>query len=540
MQFATRRWRSLAGLVLAVVGVFGLPATAALAHASLDNSVPASGATLVNSPPQIVLDFDENVETALGFIRLFSSSGSRIALPGISRDADASIVRVDVPRLDDDTYVVTYRVMSVDGHAVDGALTFQVGEGPKVDVSDVVADALADTGTNGAVRAVTKIIRLVGYVALGVALAAAFFVLGGVAPDGFARRLRTLLAAAAGVLCIATVGLLGVQGATLSGGGLGSALTWSTITDVADTRIGHALLARIVVAAALALTALIAIRSAVREAPLRFFAVLGFVVLPLSYSFAGHAGAASPSVPSVVASLLHVAVVATWFGGLVLLSVFAPMRNPATVKWFSQRAAVMVGVAVVSGVAQSLFIIDDIGGVLDITYGKTLAVKVGIVGAMLLAAAVVRRRFLDSGLDRLRSALVAEAVIGLLVLGVTAGLVAETPRVTASSAPFATTLIQGETLVNVTVSPSRVGPVEMHVIVTNPGGSLAPVASARVRLSPTERDVPPIAIEPTEVGPNHFVATGQIPFAGEWKIDVVLVEDDGRESLFTTSFTARP
>lgn len=540
MQFATRCWRSLAGLVFAVLAMLGLPATAALAHASLDNSVPASGATLVDSPPQIVLDFDENVETALGFIRLFSSSGSRIALPRISRDADASIVRVDVPRLGDDTYVVTYRVMSVDGHPVDGALTFQVGVGPKVDVADVVADALADTGTNGAVRTATKIVRLVGYVALGVALAAAFFVLGGVVPDGFARRLRRLLAAAAGVLCIATLGLLGLQGATLSGGRLGSAFEWSTITDVADTRVGHALLARIVVAAALALAALIAIRSTEREGPLRFFAVLGFVVLPLSYSFAGHAGVASPSVPSVVASLLHIAVVATWFGGLVLLSVFAPMRNPATVKWFSQRAAVMVGVAVVSGIAQSLFIIDDLGGVLDITYGKTLAGKVGIVGAMLLAAAVVRRRFLDSGLERLRSALVAEAVIGLLVLGVTAGLVAETPRATASSAPFATTLIQGETLVNVTVSPSRVGPVEMHVIVTKPGGSLAPVASARVRLSAAERDVPPIAIEPTAVGPNHFVATGQIPYAGEWKIDVVLVEDDGRESLFTTSFTARP
>jgi copper transport protein len=99
--------------------------------------------------------------------------------------------------------------------------------------------------------------------------------------------------------------------------------------------------------------------------------------------------------------------------------------------------------------------------------------------------------------------------------------------------------VQGETIVNVTVSPARVGAVEMHVIISKPGGSLEPVTAAKVRFSSKERDVPPIAVEPAEVGPNHFVATAQIPYAGEWKIDVVLVEPDGRESLFTTPIDVR-
>jgi hypothetical protein len=59
-------------------------------------------------------------------------------------------------------------------------------------------------------------------------------------------------------------------------------------------------------------------------------------------------------------------------------------------------------------------------------------------------------------------------------------------------------------------------------------------------LSSAERNVPPIAVEPAEVGPNHFVATAAIPYAGEWKVDVVLIEDDGRESLFTTPVDIRP
>ncbi|NCW44871.1 MAG: hypothetical protein EBV77_05185 [Gemmatimonadaceae bacterium] len=159
---------------------------------------------------------------------------------------------------------------------------------------------------------------------------------------------------------------------------------------------------------------------------------------------------------------------------------------------------------------------------------------------MLLTAAVVRKRFLESGTSRLQSALVVEAVVGLLVLSVTSGLVTETPREAVSAAPFATSLVQGETIVNITVSPARVGNAEMHVIIAKPGGSLEPVAAARVRLSSEERNVPPIAVEPAEVGPNHFVATAAIPYAGEWKIDIVLVEDDGRESLFTTPIEVRP
>jgi len=535
------RWvRNVVRLLAAVVALLFLPASAVLAHASLDNSVPASGATLVESPPQIVLDFDEPVETSLGFVRLFSSDGSRTSLPALGRDAaDSSIVRVDVPRLDDGTYVVTYRVVSLDGHAVDGALTFQVGDGPRVDVTDLVADALADTGTNDIVTNATRAVRLVGYLALGLALAGVLFVVGGPVVESFGRRLRSFTAAGAGVLALGSVALLALQGAALDGGGLGAAFRWSTIGDVSDTRVGHALIARIVVASLLCAAFVTARRTTRAEPAARFFAVLGFVALPLTYPFAGHAGAVGPAAVSIVVSMLHVAGVATWFGGLVLLSAMVPLRTVTTVKWFSQRAAMLVGVAVVTGVVQSLLIVDDLGGLLDITYGKTLVTKVVIVGAMLLSAAVVRRRFLDSGVERLRSVLVVEAVIGLLVLGVTAGLVAETPRASTSGAPFATTLVQGETLVNVTVSPGRVGPVEMHVIITKPGGSLEPVASVRVRLSSEQQGVPPITVEPAEVGPNHFVATAQIPYAGEWKLDVILIEVDGRESLFTTPFTAR-
>ena len=53
----------LRAVVVAIACVLCAPAAMASAHAVLDNSVPASGATLEETPLQIVLDFDETVES---------------------------------------------------------------------------------------------------------------------------------------------------------------------------------------------------------------------------------------------------------------------------------------------------------------------------------------------------------------------------------------------------------------------------------------------------------------------------------------------
>ena len=94
----------LRAVFVAIICVLCAPAAVASAHAVLDNSVPTSGATLEESPLQIVLDFDETVESSLGYIKLFSSSSKRVQLPAVKADAaDASIVRVVPPTLAQDS-----------------------------------------------------------------------------------------------------------------------------------------------------------------------------------------------------------------------------------------------------------------------------------------------------------------------------------------------------------------------------------------------------------------------------------------------------
>ena len=499
------------------------PATMASAHAVLDNSVPTSGATLEDTPLQIVLDFDESVESSLGYIKLFSSSGKRVQLPAVKADAsDASIVRVVPPTLAQDSYVAVYRVISADGHPVEGAITFRVGAGAVSNLASVIETALQDSETSNAVKIAMALMRFISYIAISIVLAGIFFLLGSDAPR---KGLNRAVVLAGSVLGLSTALLYLLHGMNASGGTWGQIANVSVVKDVFATQVGESLFARIVVS--FLLVSVVARWG-------KFVAVFAFATLPFTYAFAGHAAVDSPAALTIALLALHVAAVGVWCGGLILLMFVKDIRTTPIVEWFSQRAAILIAVVVATGVVQALLLMDGIGNLTKTSYGKALIAKVCVVGIMLICAAIVRRRFYESGVSRLRAVLCAEVLVGLVVLSITSGMVAASPRPTVSNAPFSTALVQGDVIANITISPLRVGESEMHVIVSPPNGSLDPVLAIRARFSLVSGSVPPIQAELNAVGPNHFVGYIQFVYPGEWKVDVIVSPDANSEVLYST------
>ena len=508
---------------VAIACVLCAPATMASAHAVLDNSVPTSGATLEDSPLQIVLDFDESVESSLGYIKLFSSSGKRVQLPAVKADAsDASIVRVVPPTLAQDSYVAVYRVISADGHPVEGAITFRVGAGAVSNLASVIETALQDSETSNAVKVAMALMRFISYIAISIVLAGIFFLLGSDAPR---KGLNRAVVLAGSVLGLSTALLYLMHGMNASGGTWGQIANVSVVKDVFATQVGESLFARIVVS--FLLVSVVARWG-------KFVAVFAFATLPFTYAFAGHAAVDSPAALTIALLALHVAAVGVWCGGLILLMFVKDIRTTPIVEWFSQRAAILIAVVVATGVVQALLLMDGIGNLTKTSYGKALIAKVCVVGIMLICAAIVRRRFYESGVSRLRAVLCAEVVVGLVVLSITSGMVAASPRPTVSNAPFSTALVQGDVIANITISPPRVGESEMHVIVSPPNGSLDPVLAIKARFSLVSGSVPPIQAELNAVGPNHFVGYIQFVYPGEWKVDVIVSPDANSEVLYST------
>lgn len=525
-------------LVASVVCVLFAPAAMASAHAVLDNSIPTSGATLEETPLQIVLDFDESVESSLGYIKLFSSSGKRIQLPAARADtSDASIIRVVPPTLAQDSYVAIYRVISADGHPVEGAITFRVGTGAVSNFSSLIAAAFKDSETSLAVKVVMALLRLISYIAISVVLAGIFFLLGSDAPRKWLNRAVML---AGSVLGLSTVLLYLLHGMNASGGSWAQIANVSVVKDVFATQLGESLFVRIVLSFLLVCVIARWSKSAKEHQQIsKFIAVFAVVTLPFTYAFAGHAVVVSPAALNVALLALHVAALGVWCGGLLLLLSIADIRTTSIVEWFSSKAAVLIAFVVATGVVQALLLMNGIGNLTKTSYGKALIAKVCVVGVMLICAAIVRRRFYESGVIRLRAVLCAEVVVGLVVLSITAGMVAASPRPTVSNAPFSTALVQADVIANITISPPRVGESEMHVIVSPPNGSLDPVLAIKARFSLASSNVPPIQAELNAVGPNHFVGIIQFVYAGEWKVDVIVSPDANSEVLYSTQLSIR-
>ena len=165
-----RPWtiRLLAGTAIAFVAVISA-AGAADAHAALVSSTPAPGSVLVDSPKTIELKFSEPVEMPQQAIRVFDANRNEIDVPTARHGASNDTVTTTLPALEEGGYVISWRVVSADGHPISAAYTFAVGQGS---VGADVADAVARLKPHGASRTsgvLYGVARAIAYAALATA-----------------------------------------------------------------------------------------------------------------------------------------------------------------------------------------------------------------------------------------------------------------------------------------------------------------------------------------------------------------------------------
>ena len=166
-------------LLLAQVGAAG-------AHASLVQAEPADGAVLPRAPAALTLTFNEPVAPLV--FRLIGPGGEAIALADIS--AENAIVTIALPAgLARGTHVLSWRVVSADGHPVGGVVLFSIGAPSGAPPVGLPGDP--------AVRVAIWVAKLVIYLGLLVGVGGAFFHawLGGQGARRAASVLVVLLAA---------------------------------------------------------------------------------------------------------------------------------------------------------------------------------------------------------------------------------------------------------------------------------------------------------------------------------------------------------
>lgn len=525
---AERRPRRLIGALAGAVVLSLAPVpfgSSVSAHANLESSDPSPSAVLEESPTEIFLDFDEPVKAASDSVRLYDQTGgtTELGAPTVSA-ADPTVMVTPIPAdLPDGLYVVSWKVASSDGHVAQGAYTFQVGEvASDVDTGALLNGVLSRRGDPTGISNLFVIVRLVVYAAIAVLLGTLAMVGAGVV-DG--RRTWRLVFGSSTAAVIGTVLLFLMQSAYVAGEWSG-AFDGDRWSEVLDTRLGVALVARFVLLAVLVVLSLAVVDAAERRSTSWWRSSTTVVAAGVVTTFAaaGHPSAAPLAGVAVAVDAVHLGGVALWFGGLVSV-VIGDGRERGAVRWFSRVATVTVPLVVVTGLWQTWRLGGGLGELSESDWGRAILLKSALVVAAATLGAFGRWIVHRDESAPLRRLVSVEAGFAVAVLATTSFLVARPPEAEVPAAVFATTISQGSLIADVTVTPGTVGANEVHVILSPAGGTLERYESVTMRFLHPDPSLPPVTAQVVEEGPNHFTGRIALLSPGTWTLEVLAQPD---------------
>lgn len=504
----------LAAPVLMIIYVL-FAATAASAHAVLLSVTPADNAILEQAPDAVVLGFNEPV--SLLAASLIAPDGQQSdVMDGARNGSDLSIA---LPSgLGQGTHVLSWRVVSVDGHPVGGVAVFSIG----MRTGSAATQASSGLAVSGLLWASKSALYIALFFGLGMAV---FNGLVGPLPDA-SRRL------AGALLCLGLLAApfsLGLQGLDALGLGLGDIASLRAWTVGLSTSYGWTAL---LCMGALGL-AWASVRGA-RGPRAAGLAIAAWIAVPLALALSGHASAASPQWLMRPAVFLHVAAILFWTGALVPL--VALLAQPAGQAFgplvrFSAIIPLSVAVLVVSGLVLTTVQLGPDPAHWVSPYGAILLGKLGIL-VIIFSLALWNRLVLTRPAGagearaqrRLKMSIGAEIVlIIVLVCLVAVWRFTPPPRALAEAAavPVAVHMHSDRAMADLTIAPGRIGANQVTIFVSDAAfGALEPLAVAASVMAPD------LGIEAMRVdavlGEDGVWRADDllIPLAGSWQLDL--------------------
>ena len=552
--------RAAALILLCIVAQLALPASPVAAHAFLKSSNPAANAVLPTAPQSVTLTFTEPLESSYSRAELFDATGAQVPGATSSIGPEPRSMTVQIPLgLSNGTYSLLWRTLSTaDGHTAQGYLPFTIGT--QADVRTAAPPSVADNSSALPewLLAAARWLALLGMAAVAAVWPVWLFVVRpAISPawqlgPKLTRRVRKYVAGAFAFALLANLVALVVQAADISSPG---DLLNGLMTTLSDTRYGTWWLVRVGV---LLVFAAVLLGSAWwwpwRRRLATILALVASAALPLPFSMISHAGAEPAGQATAVAfDYVHLLGASLWAGGLLFLVVsLAPTVRDLTAAGrrvvlgralprFSLLALIAWGVMGFTGLYSAWLQVGNIPALTGTPYGQTLILKLILIVPLLALGAfnlvVVTRKLrcaeteerAEGWSNHFVSALIAEAVIVTLLLGVVGMLIGTPParQVVEQQAGSLRIALEGSgqtgTLI---ITPGTVGPNQYRLEfgsgheahLRNPG-----VTDATLRLSLPERqtgqtDVPLIAAQS-----GGYEARGsELAFPGDWQMQVTV------------------
>jgi copper transport protein len=394
----------LAAIAAAAAAVALAAPASAWAHAVLLRTTPSASATLDRPPKLVAMTYSEPVEPRFAIVSVTDAAGRQVtAGPPTRSAANVDALLTPLHRITQGWYLVYWRVISVDGHPVRGAFTFAVGPNPGP-APEFAVPSISETA------ATTQLLIARWVVFLSMMSAIGLFVLRALTARPLVRVLRGSSLRALNVAFWISLGIALVATAVyavLATAQFALRSAFDLVGLVPLLRVsafgrGYLDLELTLVLFGLAAALCMAIDRP--ERPQRSIAELlatGGALLAAGACLvvpgpAGHAAQTAPRGLSLAFDWGHLVAGSVWVGGLVGLLVLwrstAELLRVAALSFvvprFSRIAFASVLLLIGSGIGSSLQHLPTLASLWQTSYGKTLLVKIVLLGCAMLLAAV--------------------------------------------------------------------------------------------------------------------------------------------------------
>ena len=503
-------------------------AGAAHAHASLIRSEPADRAVVVQQPAIVTLVFNEPVSPVV--LRLVRPNGVADELKEVA--AENATLTVSLPqRLARGTHLLSWRVISADGHPVGGALTFSIGA-PSVQPGTPWVEP------NRPLEWAIWTAKFLLYVGLFLGVGGAFYHTWIAAEPPSPRMERLVMAPLLCAVVAATlsIALQGIDALGLPLPALSESRAWTTGLT---SSFGMST----IIAAAASVVAMLAMPSQAKRG--RWIASLALVGVGASLAASGHASSVEPQLLTRGAVFLHCVTIAFWIGALAPLAaaMATPERRAAEIKRFLRAIPVPLVLLVASGFVLAVVELQRIDALWTTAYGLVFSGKLAAV-LVLLALAAVNRFALTPhaangdgvAVGRLARSSRAEVLIALVIFGLVAlWRFTPPPRAVwaAAEAPVHAHIHADRAMADLEIGPTSAK--ERRIMVTVLDGQFGPLPAKEVTLffSSKASGIEPLRLSASRVeGATWSVENVALPAIGRWLVRVeILVNDFEKVSI---------
>ncbi|MDT2245828.1 copper resistance protein CopC [Paenibacillus larvae] len=392
-------------------------------HASLLKAEPEQNSVIKEPPGRISLTFNERLEDGLYYIKVLDQNGKSATDNQAVLSSDRTGLELQLPKLKDGIYVVSYHIISADGHPVSGSYPITIGETAQNNAPPSGQQGNTPNsgghhhggGTSG--QLIQNLSRGLWYFTL-LSLAGwlIWLRMSGVEPGSFRKELSFWTLNLQRAHLVALLLVISTHLETLLGeGGLADLGTL-----IVRTSVGLSWL----------ITFILSLTGFVLLGRNKWTDIAWVLALLITKGSTGHAAVYTPRPVTIASDCIHLIAASFWTGGLLLAFVLWRKQKELVLPYlsrFSKTAFISILILAATGILSTFLFLPSFRYLLYTTWGVLLLVKSGLVLIVIIVAAFIRMYMKNKGERSLKQWLRVDFTLMLGIIGIVGFLTYTSP-----------------------------------------------------------------------------------------------------------------